>query len=151
MADLRNLSKKELLDTFDKFWLAIDFRIEHFKIATKDDAYDWNFSLQSFNQLEDFILKNNIDENHALYDDIASYIGEVVRRNYGGQWECCLDKKENSMLYGWPVIAGWNKYEVLFCPYESLRLFLFRKEKGMLLHNIEIVINPPNFEEIPVE
>lgn len=145
MKDLRKLSKKELLETFDKFCLAVDFRIEHLKIATKNDGYDWNFSLASLNQLEDFILEKNIDENHPFYDDIASYIGEVVRHNYGGQWECCLDKKGNSMLYGWPVIIGWNKYDVLFCPYESLRLFLFRKNKGMLLKNIEIVINPPKF------
>ena len=57
MADLRKVSKKELLETFDKFLLAVDFRIEHLKYATKDNSYNWDFSLQSLDSLENFILR----------------------------------------------------------------------------------------------
>ena len=125
--------------------LAVDFRIEHLKYATKDNSYNWDFSLKSLDSLENFILKKNIDENHELFDDVASYIGEVVRRNYGGKWECCLDMRGNSMLYGMPVISGFNKYGVLLSPYEELGLFIFRKKKGMIANNIEMIINPPSF------
>ena len=100
----------------------------------------------SLDTLEDFILQKNIDENHILYDEAASYTGEVVRRNYGGKWECCLDMKENSMLYGMLVISDFNKYGVLYSPYEELGLFIFRKEKGILVNNIEMIINPPDFD-----
>lgn len=100
MADLRKVSKKELLETFDKFLLAVDFRIEHLKYATKDNSYNWDFSLKSLDSLENFILKKNIDENHELFDDVASYIGEVVRRNYGGKWECT----KNHSVFGWNCI-----------------------------------------------
>lgn len=69
----------------------------------------------------------------------------MVRRNYGGKWECCLDMRGNSMLYGMPVISGFNKYGVLLSPYEELGLFIFRKKKGMIANNIEMIINPQSF------
>ena len=95
MADLRKVSKKELLETFDKFLLAVDFRIEHLKYATKDNSYNWDFSLKNLDSLENFILI--------------------------------------------------NKYGVLLSPYEELGLFIFRKKKGMIANNIEMIINPPSF------
>lgn len=146
MADLTSMSRKELLEMFDSFLLKVDFRIEHLKSVTKDDGYNWDFSMQSLDALEDFILKNNIDRDHALYDDVASYIGEVVRATYGGKWECWLNMKEDSVHYGMPVITGFNKYDMPLCPYETLRLFVHRKKKGLISNNINFCVNPPEID-----
>ena len=129
MADLRKVSKKELLETFDKFLLAVDFRIEHLKYATKDNSYNWDFSLKSLDSLENFILKKNIDENHELFDDVASYIGEVVRRNYGGKWECCLDMRGNSMLYGMPLFLDLTNTEFCLVRMKNFDFLYFVKKR----------------------
>lgn len=129
MANLRKVSKKELLETFDKFLLAVDFRIEHLKYATKDNSYNWDFSLKSLDSLENFILKKNIDENHELFDDVASYIGEVVRRNYGGKWECCLDMRGNSMLYGMPLFLDLTNTEFCLVRMKNLDFLYFVKKR----------------------
>lgn len=144
MADLRKATKKELLETFDKFLLAVDFRIEHLKYATKDAGCNFDFSMVSLSTLEKLILEKNINETHDLFDDVASYIGEVVRNTYGGKWECCLDKK-NSLFYGLPVISNFNKYGVLLSPYSLLKIFIHRKKEGQIAHSIEICVNPPDF------
>ena len=108
-------------------------------------GYNLDLSVESLNELEEMILKMNVDENHALFDDIASYIGQVVVENYGGKWECCLDKN-NSLYYGFPVIAGFNNYDVLLSPYSVLKIFIHRKKSGQIFHSIDICINPPAFD-----
>ena len=74
MADLRKATKKELLETFDKFLLAVDFRIEHLKYATKNDGYVWDYSIASLNSLEKLILEKNINENHDLFGSIPNFV-----------------------------------------------------------------------------
>ena len=126
---MKEESKKELLEMFDKFYLKVDFRIGHLKNVAKEAGYNLDLSVESLDVLEDYILKMNIDSDHDLYDDVASYIGEVVRNTYGGKWECCLDKK-NSLFYGLPVISNFNKYGVLLSPYSLLKIFIHRKKEG---------------------
>lgn len=145
MENLSIMTEKELLDMFDSFLLKVDFRIEHLKYATKNDGYVWDYSIASLNSLEKLILEKNINENHDLFDDIASYIGEVVCKTYGGKWECCLDKK-NSLFYGLPVISNFNKFGVLLSPYSLLKIFIQRKKEGQIAHAIEICVNPPEFD-----
>lgn len=138
-------SIKELDEIFETFLFNMDDRLERLEKEFSKKGNKFDFSMDSLNFLEDFILENNIDKNHELYDDVACYIGEVVRKNYGGKWECCFDLKENSFFYGMPVISGFNNFNVLLCPYDLLRVFLFRKKRGLLIHSIELDINPPKY------
>ena len=142
MVSLREKSKVELQELFDMFLFRIGERMERLIDATRKSGINLDYSLESLNEIETFVLQKGIDRNHDLYDDIACYIGEVVRKTFGGQWECCLDMKSNSLFYGMPVVSGYNKYGVLLSPYELLNIFLLRKKTGMLAQSIEMDVNP---------
>ena len=47
----------------------------------------------SLSALEKLILEKNINETHDLFDDVASYIGELVRNTYGGNGNAVLIRK----------------------------------------------------------
>lgn len=143
MVGVREKSEKELQDTFDMFLFRLGERMERLKDAVAEVGISLDYSLESLKEIETFVLQKGIDRNHDLYDDIACYIGEVVRKTFGGQWECCLDMKNNSMLYGMPVVSGYNKHGVLLSPYELLNIFLLRKKTGFLAHSIKMDVNPP--------
>ena len=142
MVSLREKSKVELQDLFDMFLFRIGERMERLIDATRKSGINLDYSLESLNEIETFVLQKGIDRKHDLYDDIACYIGEVVRKTFGGQWECCLDMKNNSMLYGMPVVSGYNKHGVLLRPYELLNIFLLRKKTRFLAHSIKMDVNP---------
>lgn len=144
MADLREKSKEELQEIFDMFLFRMGERLSRLKDAAAERGINLDYSLESLKEIESFVLRNNIGREHDLYDDVACYIGEVVRKTFGGQWECCLDMKDNASFYGMPVISGYNKYGVLLSPYELLGIFLLRKQTGLLAHSIEMDVNPPN-------
>lgn len=143
MVSLREKSKVELQDTFDMFLFRLGERMERLKDAVAEVGISLDYSLESLKEIETFVLQKSIDRNHDLYDDIACYIGEVVRKTFGGQWECCLDMKSNSLFYGMPVVSGYNKHGVLLSPYELLNIFLLRKKTGLLARSIEMDVNPP--------
>lgn len=142
VADLRKKSEKELQELFDMFLFRIGERMERLTDAARESGISLDYSLESLNEIETLVLQKSIDRNHDLYDDVACYIGEVVRKTFGGQWECCLDMKSNSVFYGMPVVSGYNKYGVLLSPYELLNIFLLRKKTGLLAHSIEMDVNP---------
>lgn len=93
MVSLREKSKVELQDTFDMFLFRLGERMERLKDAVAEVGISLDYSLESLKEIETFVLQKGIDRNYDLYDDVACYIGEVVRKTFGGQWECCLDIK----------------------------------------------------------
>ena len=111
--------------------------------VTRKSGINLDYSLESLKEIETFVLQKGIDREHDLYDDVACYIGEVVRKTFGGHWECCLDMKSNSLFYGMPVVSDYNKHGVLLSPYELLNIFLLRKKTGFLAHSIKMDVNPP--------
>ena len=80
-------------------------------------------------------------------------MGEVVRKNYGGKWICNLDNKNNSLYYGYPVIAGHSKFDVLFSPFHSVKIYLVRPREDHFITAIESQVNPEplNLDKFPTE
>ncbi len=88
----------------------------------------------------------NITIDDDDYDNAVCYLGEVVIKNYGGNWICNLDKKYNSLYYGFPVITNHTKQKILYSPFHIIRAFLLRKKENLLTTSIESQINPTTID-----
>ena len=74
MVGVREKSEKELQDTFDMFLFRLGERMERLKDAVAEVGINLDYSLESLNEIETFVLQKGIDRNHDLYDDIAPVI-----------------------------------------------------------------------------
>ena len=74
MVNLREKSKVELQELFDMFLFRIGERMERLIDATRKSGINLDYSLESLNEIETFVLQKGIDRNHDLYDDIAPVI-----------------------------------------------------------------------------
>jgi len=104
--------------------------------------------------LEDYLIKNKIDKDSDDVNDAAAYFGEVVRKKYGGSWQCSLDLKNNSLHYGKPVIVGYTiPNDLELSPFDSVLIYITDPRKDHFLITIENDIDdePLNLDEFPTE
>jgi hypothetical protein len=141
---LEDLSRKELEEKFELFLFNMDDCLEQFEEKSSQQGYIFDYSLNSLPLIEKYIIDNNIPVDSDDYNDISSYVGEVVRKNVkGSKWICNLDKKNNSLYYGYPVITGHTKIDgVLFSPFHLVKAFILRKKSNLFREAIESQINP---------
>lgn len=140
--NLENLSKNELEDKFQIFLFNLSEQQEDFIKKARQNDFELDYSLESLPVLEEYLVKKNITVNEDEYNDAAAYLGEVVRRNIGGEWQCSLDKDKNSLYYGLPVIYGHSKFDIELSPFSVVRIFLLRHRENHFLKVINNHINP---------
>ena len=103
----------------------------------KKQGYNLDLSLASLKELEQYVIVNNIHIDSDDYTDISAYLGEVAKNNYRGKWICNIDKENNSIYYGFPVITGLCSVEdVLFSPFHVVKAFILRKKEKDFLSSI---------------
>lgn len=150
---VENLSKEELQEKFELFLFNMDDILEAFVDKLESKGITLDYSLNSLTLLESYLSENKVTIKDDDYNDASEYLGEVVRLKYGGKWICNLDDKDNSLYYGYPVIAGHSKFDVLFSPFHSVRIYLIRPRENHFKIAIESDINPEplNLDRFPTE
>ena len=125
-------------EKFEYFIFEMDDVLEKFISDAKKEGMNLDYSLSSLDQLELIILRNLDTETNieVLKNRAARYIGEVVRKNLGGNWELC-DKDPRYLYFKLPVISGYSDIDIEFCPIEIIRNYMRSKKMGMLKKNVE--------------
>ncbi|KQM77872.1 hypothetical protein ASE74_15850 [Pedobacter sp. Leaf216] len=151
---LKNLTIEELEEKFENFIFNIDDYLESFIDKAEEQGYNLDYSTNSLNDLENYLTKNKIDKDNDDVNDAAAYFGEVVRKNYGGNWICSLDIENNSLYYGKPVIVGHTQPKDLqLSPFDSVLIFVIRPRKNHFLKVVKNHIDPEelDLDEFPTE
>jgi hypothetical protein len=139
---MKDLTQEELEEKFENFLFNLDDYLENIIDKANNQGYEFNYSLDSLSDIECFIIKNGTTVDDDDYNDLSAYLGECLRLNYGGKWICNLDKLNNSLYYGFPVIEGHSIQDVLFSPFHLIKAFILRKKSNLFQKAIESQINP---------
>lgn len=116
--------------------------------TAEQEGYLLDYSLNSLTELERYVRANNLTvsdkSNKAIAQrmDCWTYLGEVVRRNFGGRWQVSMND-ENSLNRGLFVIEGHAKTPgVEFVPSRLLQAFIQRGRGGEWRRAIEAQTDP---------
>lgn len=147
------VEKEQALDDFELFLFNMDDILDVFIEKAAQDGYSLDYSLGSLDTLESYMVSIDAKPKTEFHGQSSQYLGETVRRIFGGHWQLSLDMKENSLHYGKPVIVGYSKYNVEFPPYERMATFLRRRIPGLLKQAVLIDVNPEplDLNELPTE
>lgn len=126
-------------DEFEVWLFEMDDELDVFISETAAEIGNkLDFSEESLDILEDWMLARykTVDELMAdsqkiIWDRIARYIGETIRKKYNLIWKIEL-QRPNDVYYGLPVMTdkkGKNNYE---CPHSLATATVDRREKGYL-------------------
>jgi hypothetical protein len=140
------MEDEELEEKFENYLFNIDEYLESISNKANHQGYNFDYSLDTLNDVENYIIKNNTTIESDDYNDLAAYLGEVLRLNYGGKWICNLDKENNSLSYGFPVIEGHSIPDVLFSPFHVVKAFILRKKSNLFFEAIESQVNPKDID-----
>lgn len=146
-------TKERLQDKFELFMFNMSDYLDDLQSKSEQLGYNLDYTLKSLNDLEDYLTKNEVNENSDDIESIACYFGEVVRKNVGGRWDCDL-KDESDLYYGKPVIIGHTTPDdLMLSPFDSVMIYILRPTKGFFLSVIENDLNdePINLDEFPTE
>ncbi len=151
---LKNLSTAELEEKFENFLFNIDDYLENIIEKADNQGYIFDYSLESLNDLEKYLIENKTKATDDDVNDLAAYFGEVVRKNIGGIWKCSLDLKNNSLYYGKPVIIEYtNPKDLELSPFDCILNYIAEPEPNYFITIIENDLNdePLNLDDIPTE
>lgn len=141
----KSLSQEELEEKFEMFLFIMSDSLEQLEKKALEQGLKFDYTIESLIDVEKYIVKNKITINDN-YNDLASYIGEFVRKKYGGKWTCNLDNINNSLYYGFPVITGHTSYDVLFSPFHLVKAYLIRPKERLFENAIKSQINPQKID-----
>lgn len=138
--------KKKALEDFDDFLMIMDEQLDALENDAEARGIKLDFSLSSLAKLEELFLKmaNGADKDmrDRLIVYFARYLGEIVRTNYGGEWQLSLDDPKN-VNFNTPVIVGHTPIQGLeFSPIGIMRAFALKRRPAMLWTAIDADINP---------
>lgn len=129
------------------FLAGLEDRQRTFVETAADEGFMLDYSLDSLANLEEFLLYDDIplsdksDEAVSLRVDCWTYLGEVMRRNYGGAWHVSSNDA-NTANQGQFVIEGHSPLGTEYVPLRSLTAFLLRRKCGFFLSNIQNQLAP---------
>jgi hypothetical protein len=134
--------KAEKRENFDAWITFIDDRVDAWKNTAPDDIKNHlNWSAESLQKIEDYLVKNytleNVGDpqNKATIDALASYIGETIRLNLPeSKWKIELSDA-NDIYFNLPVV------KVLigapFSPFTLIKNVLYEKAGNLLMDLFE--------------
>lgn len=134
------MNEKENIDKFDDFKFHLAEIARNFIKRTRLKGYDLNYSEESIDLLEKYILDNNITVADDDYYDASCYLGELFINLYKGKWTLECNKK--SVFYNKPIIEYDSPYCIVFSPFTTLRGVILRKKMHLLRKIIDNNINP---------
>jgi hypothetical protein len=140
------LSEIELEEKFENFLFNIDEYLDNIVAKAESQGYNFNYNLENLKDMESYITKNSTTVDDDDYNDLSAYLGEVLRLNHGGKWICNLDKDNNSLSYGFPVIEGHSVADVLFSPFHVVKAFILRKKINLFYEAIESQVHPQDID-----
>jgi len=146
-------TRERLKDKFELFMFNMSDYLDDLQSKAEQLGYNLDYTLKSLNDLEDYLTKNEVNENSDDIESIACYFGEIVRKNVGGRWDCDLED-ESDLYYGKPVIIGHTTPDdLMLSPFDSVMIYILRPTKGFFLSVIENDLNdePINLDEFPTE
>lgn len=107
-----------------------DSLAEFMQAVPKELASQLDYSLHSLTPLETWLLakyKNTPailrDSEKQLLDQLGRYVGETMRKNFGGIWNMEL-KQKRDVYFGMPVLERNNNVE---CPVSVVTASLDRR------------------------
>lgn len=130
------VATEEELQKFENFLSEMEDVLKAFVATASQDGLNLDYSLDSLADLERLITANSERSDHTLDNRVARYLGEVFRKHVGGKWELCL-KNPRYMYFKLPVVSGYSKHPIEFCPIEIVANFKFRPQAGMFMTAIE--------------
>jgi len=134
--------REEAWEDFNIFLFNMDDILEAFIEQAEGYGYRLDYSLNSLDQLETYAIKMDAKPLSDFHGHASQYLGETVRKCFGGHWNLSLNMKENSLNYGKPVIIEHTKYDVEFPPYQIFRNFLIRPIHGVLKRAVLNDVSP---------
>lgn len=134
------MNEKENMDKFNDFKFHLAEIVENFVKRANLKGYALNYSEESIDLLEKYILDNNITTADDDYYDASCYLGELFKYLYKGRW--ALDYNKKSVYYNKPIIEYNSPYGIVFSPFTTLRGVILRKKKNLLHKIIDSNINP---------
>lgn len=152
--NFKKIPRRDLEEMFETFLSSIDDYIENILEISAYKGYNLDFSLESLSDLEKYISTSNINADDDRINDLAAYLGEVIRKNIGGNWKCSLDLKCNSIFYGKPVIAEYTTPNDLeFSPFDCILNYISEPHANYFINIIENDLDdvPLNLDDIPTE
>lgn len=143
------LDRKREQEKFEQFLFMMDDLLEGFVKKASAKGYNLDYSLESLDRLEEYHTgtESGMDESTFIYD-ASQYLGEVVRKTYGGKWQLSIDDPTD-VYYGFPVLVGHSPHDVGFCPYQVVRAFTMKKKRGLMRRAVENDINPEKLSLTP--
>ena len=140
------IDKAQAKDRFQEFLIIMDDQLEWLEDEARKRSIALDMSPASFGKLEelfDLMAKGQSEDNISrLIVIFARYLGEIVRVNYGGNWELPLDD-EKSINFNTPIIVGHTSIEGLeFAPLLAMRGYMLRGESGTLQQCVDADIDP---------
>ena len=114
----------------------MDDVLEEFVTQARQLDIELDFSFDSLDQLENLIIIKAGECDSKFENRAARYLGEVFRKTVGGIWELCL-KDPKYVFFKLPVITGYSKHTIQFCPIEIITNFQARKESGLLKRAVD--------------
>lgn len=151
--DDSKLTVQELEEKFETFLFNIDDYLDAIEAKAQAKGFNLDRTLNSLKDVEGYISEHNVTIDNDDYDRISAYLGEIVRKNFNGKWSCNLDKENNAVYYGFPVIEGHADHGVLFSPFHIVKAFMLRKKENLLMTAVQNQINPEkmNWSKFPNE
>jgi len=131
-------------EKFDNFLFNLDEIVVNFKKELNNLGYNVDYTLDSVNILESYILDNDIKIEDDDYYDASCFLGELFRIVYYGKWK--LDDNKKSLFYNKPIIDYNSSTGVVFSPFNTLRGVILRKQKGLLSSIIKSNVEPEETE-----
>jgi hypothetical protein len=137
MAKKNSRLSPEEREQFEHYLFEMDDVLGIFVEQARNAGYQLDYSMDSLAQLEAYwwAIGESASDGTAG-NRAARYLGEVFRRQLGGKWELC-DKGHRYLYDKRPVIVGYSKVDLEFCPMEIFANFARRREQGMLRRAVE--------------
>lgn len=139
-------------EKFELFLFEMDDAFEHFIDKAAASGFTLDYSIESLDRLEEFSLspKSSTFDQEDFIHNAARYLGETVRRVYGGKWQLEIDNPKH-LFYGLPVLTGHAPSEVKLCPHQIFRMFTKGKPQGFLRQVVAAQIHPTELKLTPEE
>lgn len=140
------VDKQKAREDFDDFIFKMDDQIEALQEEAAASHIDLDMSEGDFERLESLFDKMSAgvsdDKKIDLIISFARYLGELVRKLYGGKWALPLDDEKN-INFNKPVIVGHSRVQGLeFAPITTMRAYALRKRPGTVRQAVMSHVRP---------
>jgi hypothetical protein len=119
-------------EKFNMFIFSIDNSLEYIREKSRFGESILDLSLDSLDKIEQYLLQSDVKlADIQLINMAAQYLGETVRKTYGGKW-VLGDDDASSLTQNLPVIIGHNAAGNPFSPITIIENFAVHRDAGLL-------------------